>query len=129
MKAGTLLMEIGDCQRLIAEIPVSERFLMDLRVGAPVSVQLRAQPTRILEGSVVSVSPATLSLPQTTGRAKGATLPLNRPDRFLAIAQFENPASWIPPGVSGEAKIRLERASYFSRAWRMVREWAQRTIW
>ena len=129
VRAGTLLMEIGDCQRLIAEIPVSERFLTDLRVGAPVSVQLRGQPTRILKGSVVSVSPATLSLPQTTGRVKGATLPLNRPDRFVAIAQFENPASWIPPGMSGEAKIRLERVSYLSRAWRIVREWVQRTIW
>jgi len=129
VRAGTLLAEIGDCRRLTAEIPVSERLVTDLRVGAPVSVQLRAQPTRILLGFIVSVSPATLSLPGTAGRAKDATRPLDRPERFVAMAQFENPEGWILPGMSGSGKILLERASYLSGAWRVAREWVQRTIW
>src|SRR5262249_18198894 len=48
--SGTVLAEVGDCGRLIADLPVSERLLSDLQVGAPVRALVAERSLRPLHG-------------------------------------------------------------------------------
>ena len=129
--AATPLAEVGDCRRLIAEIPVSERLLMDLKVGAPVSLRLPARPFQVIMGSVVAIAPATAALPHTSigVAAKEQLQAADLPERFVAVAQFENPDGSLLPGMAGRAKIYSRRASAFARSWRVLRHWTQTLIW
>ena len=57
VKAGHPLLEVADCSKLVAELPVSERLLDDLAVGAPVRALLGQRPTRPVRGTIVRISP------------------------------------------------------------------------
>jgi multidrug resistance efflux pump len=129
VRKSTTLARIGDRGRLLAEIPVSERLLTDLRIGAPVVAQLRARPGTLLHGSIVAISPAAQFLPETAGGKAESIRPPEIPDRFVATARLDNPDGWALPGMSGRVKILLDRTAYLSRAWRVLRWWAQRIVW
>ncbi len=128
VRAGAPIARIGDCAKLKAEIPVSERLLTYLHVGSAVSVQLRARPADILRGSIVKIAPAAQTLPRTADGADEALRPSERPERFVAVAEFDN-AAGILPGMSGKAKIALGRRSYLWRSWRVLSHWLQTVIW
>ncbi len=129
VRAGDVLLEIGDCSRLVAEIRVTERLLTDLVPGAAVSVRLRGRPLGILHGSVATVSPASLALPQTSRETTEGLRPPDLPERFVAVAAFENRDGKLLPGMSGSAKIYLRRESFLHRGWRVLRDWAQTVFW
>src|SRR6266508_2426997 len=76
---GYPLARIGDCRSMAAEIPVSERLLEYLKVGAPVAAQIGTRPTRIYAGSVARISPATLRQP-TTATGIDVPAPSTDPD-------------------------------------------------
>ena len=126
--AGAPLAQVGDCRQLVAELPVSERLLDDLRVGAPVRALLRQRPMRPIRGTIESISPATLDQSPTASGADPAA-PSEKPDRFVAVAVFENPMGELKPGAAIRAKIYGKRASYASRAWRVLRRWGQTLVW
>jgi len=42
---------------------------------------------------------------------------------------FDNADGGLVAGMTGNAKILGRRASYASRAWRVLKRWAQSTIW
>lgn len=129
VKRSTTVAQVGERRRLLAEIPVTERLLTDLKVGAPVTVQLLARPGTLLRGSVVRIGSATQAMPETAGSREDAVRPPEVPDRFVATASLENPEGWALPGMSGRAKVLLDRASYLSRSWRVLRWWTQRIVW
>jgi putative peptide zinc metalloprotease protein len=130
VSAGSPIAVIGDCRVLKAEIPVSERFLAYLRRGSPVSLQLRARPARILHGSIVRISPAAENLPRTADGSRQVIRPSERPERFVAVVHFENAGAGNLPGMTGRAKISLQkRASYLWRGGRVLRDWLQTVIW
>jgi putative peptide zinc metalloprotease protein len=127
--ASTPLAEIGDCRNLLAEIPVSERLLTDIQVGAPVSLRLPGRPFRVFRGSIVRIAPATAAMPQTSTGSKEQLSPPELPDRFVAVAQFENADGSLLPGMAGRAKIYSQRASVLSRSWRVLYRWVRTLIW
>jgi putative peptide zinc metalloprotease protein len=129
LPAGAPIAAIGDCRRLKAEIPVSERLLSYLRRGSEVSLQLRARPAHILHGSIVQIGSAAETMPRTADGTREALRPAERPERFLAVVQFDNADGLSLPGMAGKAKITLGRKSYLWRSWRVLRHWLQTVIW
>jgi putative peptide zinc metalloprotease protein len=127
--AGTPLLEVADCSKLIAELPVSERLFDDLAVGAPVRALLGQRPMRPVKGRIVRISPATLDQPVTARGLRDPPRPSTRPDRFVAFADFENPDGALRPGDLAQAKIYSARTSVLSRGWRVVRRWLQTIVW
>ena len=127
--AGTPLLEVADCSKLVAELPVSERLLDDLSVDAPVRALLGQRPMRPVRGRVVRISSATLDQPQTARGLSDPPRPSTRPDRFVAFAVFENADGALRPGDLARAKIYAARASVISRGWRVLRRWLQTIVW
>ncbi len=124
--AGTALGTVGDTRQLTATFPVSERLLTDLVVGAPVSVQLRGRPFRILRGMIVSIAPAAQPAPTD---APSALRPPETPGRVVAIARFENPDGTLKPGLEGSAKIRGPRSSLLGEGFRILARWFRQIVW
>ena len=95
---------------------------------ASVSALFRGHP-RPVEGTVVSIAPATLAQPATASAGTDPAAPRLHPDQFVALAVFDNADGSLIAGMAGRAKIQGRRASYASRAWRVLKRWAQSTIW
>jgi putative peptide zinc metalloprotease protein len=126
--AGEALAEIGDDRSIVADLPVSERLLDDLSVGAPVRGFLPQRPFHPVDGKVVAISPATLDQPRTATGSLGPAPP-QYPDRFVVRAVFENSNGQLRPGGLIRAKIFSRRSSYGARAWRILRRWLQTIFW
>jgi putative peptide zinc metalloprotease protein len=126
--AGTLLAEVGDDREMTAELSVSERLLDDLADGAPVSALLRGR-LKPVRGTITRISAATEGQPRTgtAGRDPGA--PVTAPDRFVALATFDNPDAQLLAGMAGRAKIYGMRTSFASRAARVLKRWVQSVVW
>lgn len=118
--AGSALARIGDCRKMKAEIPVSERLLEYLKVGSPAVAQIQTSPMRSWPGLVATISPATLDQPGTAEAGKEPPAPSSDPDRFVAVALFDNPQGGLLSGAAVKVKIRSGRESYGSRAWSIV---------
>lgn len=129
VQAGSVIAVVGDCRRLKAEIPISERLLSYLQRDSPVSLQLRARPAHILHGSIVQIGSAAETLPRTADGTLETIRPAERPERFIAFVEFDNADGANLPGMGGKAKIRLGRKSYLWRAWRVLSHWAQTVVW
>lgn len=127
--AGTPLLEIGDCRELVAALPVSERLLGDLRGGAEVVAYVGQRALSPIRGTVRRVAPATAGLPKTAAADAAPPLPVEAPDRFVALAFFPNPGETLRPGSPVRAKIAGHRRSYAARAWRVVSRWLRTVFW
>jgi len=126
---GAAIARIGDCTRLKAEIPVSERLLSSIHEGAPVSLLLKARPAHVLRGRIVHVGAAAHELPATAD-GKPQTLRAGEvPERFIAVAAFDNADGASLPGMTGRAKITLGRRSILWRTARTLKRWIQTVIW
>jgi putative peptide zinc metalloprotease protein len=125
---GSLLAEVGADKRLAADLAVSERLFDDLEPNAPVAALFRGHPAPV-RGRVVSLAPAALTQPATASSASDPAAPQERPEQFAAVAVFENADGSLVAGMTGNAKILGRRASYAARIWRIVKRWAQSTIW
>jgi putative peptide zinc metalloprotease protein len=127
--AGTALAEVGECETLVADLPVSERRLDELQVGIEVRALAPQRPTQPIQGTILSISAATVDRPPTVAGLIDPAVPALRPDRFLALAAFDNPQSQLRPGDRVRAKIYAQRTSYAARAWRVLRRWLQTIFW
>jgi hypothetical protein len=78
---------------------------------------------------VARISPATEEHPKTTKGLEEPLPPPQRPDRFIALAVFENPQGDLKPGTLVRAKIYGRRASYAARAWRVLFRWFRTIAW
>ncbi len=128
VRRASRLAEVGDCSRMKAELLISERLLDDVFPGAGVSLQLATQPWRIVRGSIVSVSAAT-AVGSRTVQSGAALRPGGEPDKFVAVAVFDNSNGALAPQMIGRAKIYGRRASYAAQVWRGTRRWVQTMIW
>jgi putative peptide zinc metalloprotease protein len=126
--AGYPLARVGACRRMVAEVPVSERLLEYLKVGAPVSARVRTHATKTYSGSVAAISPATLEQP-ATATGKDPTAPSTQPERFVVKAVFENADGTLLPGAAVEVKIRSSRESFAFRAWKVFWRWIRTVLW
>lgn len=124
--AGTVLGTVGDMRQLTVPFAVSERLLTDLAVGAPVSIQLRDRPFRILHGTIISIAPASQPAPSD---ASPALRPSEIPGRIVAVARFENPDGSLKPGLRGIAKIKGSRTSLLADGFRIIFRWFRAIAW
>ncbi|MCA1581942.1 MAG: efflux RND transporter periplasmic adaptor subunit [Acidobacteria bacterium] len=127
--AGFALARIGDCRRMVAEAEVSERFLEYLKAGAPVKALIMTRPMESWPGSIASISPATVEQPLTAAAGIDPRLPSQKPDRFVALAVFENTDGMLLPGAHATLKIRSARASYASRMFDVLWRWLRTIVW
>ncbi len=126
VNAGTPLLEVADCRKMTAEIPVTERLLTDLAPGESVTARFAARPLESTRGSLASVAPATAPVEE---RKDGTLRPPERPERFIALAEFDNADGRLLPRMAGTARIYGARASYLSRSMRVLSRWTQTVIW
>jgi putative peptide zinc metalloprotease protein len=129
VRAGTELAQVGNCRMMRAELPVSERLFDDLQPNAPVAAMLPGRPLSTVRGRVASISPATLDHPRTATFEGHPAAPTAYPERFVALAVFDNPDGSLLPGMIGKAKIVARRASLVSRTWRVLWRWFRTTAW
>lgn len=129
VRAGTPLLEVGDSRQFRAEIPVTERLVEDVRVGTPVTVQLRARPLRLLHGTVTAVSAATVGARTTAAPGDKDLLPSDIPEKFTVIATFPGAETGLVTGMQGDAKIALGRRSFVGRGLRIFQDWIDRIAW
>ncbi len=126
--AGTLLAEVGEDRRMAADLTVSERLLEDLVPNAPVTALFLGHP-RPVHGTIVSIAPAALAQPKTAAANADPSAPQEQPERFVALAVFDNEDGSLYAGMHGYAKIYGRRASYAARAWRVLKRWVQSVAW
>lgn len=126
---GTDVLEIGDTRRMAADIEVSERLLSYLKAGAPVTALVRSSPTEMQSGSVERISVAAAGAPRTARDGKDPQGPSLIPDRFVAVAVFDNPHGTLLPGAAARVKIRSNREAYALRAGRVFWRWLRTVIW
>jgi putative peptide zinc metalloprotease protein len=127
--AGFQLARIGDCRTMAAEAEVSERLLEYLQKGSTVTALVRSRPMRPSKGSIASISPATIEQPATAAAGKDPSVPSPKPDRFVAVAVFDNADGSLLPGAQATLKIQSRRASYAGRAFDVVWRWTRSIIW
>ena len=127
-RAGGVLAEVGDVHVVMADLPVTERLFDDLEPGSPVRA-LFGRSLRPARGSIASISAAALTQPKTASAAAAPAAPSEHPERFVVRAIFENSDGGLLPGMAGQAKIYGRRASYASRAWRVLKRWVQSVVW
>jgi multidrug resistance efflux pump len=127
--AHTLLSEIGDCRTLVADLPVSERLLSDVKPGFPVKALARQDPLGPLQGKVSGISTATLDRPATTRGISEPVAPRELPDRFAIRAVFDNGNGRLRPGDRIRAKIYCAREAFAYRAWRVLWRWLRSVAW
>jgi multidrug resistance efflux pump len=126
---GTDVLEIGDTRRMAADVEVSERLLSYLKAGAPVAALVRSSPTETQRGSVERISAAAAGAPLTARDGKDPQGPPSVPDRFVAVAVFDNPNGTLLPGAAARVKIRSNREAYALRAWRVLWRWLRTIAW
>jgi len=128
VKAGSGLGEIGDCRTLKSELLISERALTDVFPGASVSLQVPSRPWSVVHGTIASVSPSSPSATRIAG-SDSTLRPAEEPDKFVAVAVFDNAKGRLAPGMTGNAKIYGHHASYLAQVARGLRRWIQTMVW
>lgn len=126
---GSALAQIGDCRKMAAEIGVTERLLEYLHPGARVTAQIRTRPMKTEVGSIARISAATLEQPRTSIGGQEPVPPSALPDRFVALATFDNPDGVLLPGAAVKVKIRSNREAYLVRIWSVLWRWVRSVIW
>lgn len=126
---GADLVEIGDCRRMVAEVGVSERLLSYLQPGARATALIQSSPMRSQRGSVERISVATAGLPPTVKGGIDPAAPSALPERFTAVAVFDNPDGQLLPGAVAKVKIRSDREGYALRAWKVFWRWLRAILW
>ncbi len=126
--AGFDLAYVGDCRKMAAEVPVSERLLEYLKAGSPVTAQVQTRPMKSYAGTVAMISPATMEQP-LTANGKDPIAPSVNPDRFVVRAVFDNSDGALLPGAAARVKIRSAREGFAHRAWSLVWRWLRSIVW
>lgn len=96
---GTVLMVIADLSKMVAVIEVSERDVVDIKLGNKAEIELEALPERKFSGEVVKVGcmPVTRQL----GEEKAQT--------FEVEIEITDTSSLLRPGMTAHAKIETNR--------------------
>jgi putative peptide zinc metalloprotease protein len=125
--SGTELAEVDDVSTLKARIFVPEFQVPKVRPGAEVSLKLesRFQPIRGQVSSIARWSSMIDTGLVNTEKYKGATPPAY----YVVTILLPNPGGTMMPGMSGDAKINVERRSLAGFIFQDAQEFASRKVW
>jgi putative peptide zinc metalloprotease protein len=129
VRRGTVLAEVGQCNRLVADLPVSERLIGHIRVGTSVRALLRQRPLRPLHGRVEAIAPASENQPVSASGLAEPLAPSSNPERFVVRAVFDNRNGELRPGETIQAKIDCGRESLAHRAGQILWRWLKAVFW
>jgi len=127
VQAGEELAEVQDDTTIRARIFIPEFQIRQVRLAAPASLKLESR-FRPVRAEVNSIAPALSELPpglEPEQNYKG----IAPPAYYTATVLIANPAGMMRAGMSGDAKIEVERQSIAGFLWKEVREFAQRKLW
>jgi len=127
VQEGDVLTDVDDARTLKARIFIPEFQIQRVRPNAPVSLKLESlfQPIR---GSVSSMEIASSRIAPGLApeeKYKGAAAP----SFYVATVLISNSGRMMRPGMSGDAKIQIERQSIAGFVRETVLEFLQRKIW
>ncbi|MCX5753907.1 MAG: efflux RND transporter periplasmic adaptor subunit [Candidatus Krumholzibacteria bacterium] len=91
LEIGDEICEIVSCGRMLLEMPVSEKDIVDVREGMAVKLKARSLPASSFAGRVVSVPPVAIDR-------------LNR-TVLIVTAEVDNARHLLKPGMTGAARI------------------------
>jgi multidrug resistance efflux pump len=91
VERGDSLLVLADQSAMVLEIPVPEKDVADVRIGAPVRFKSRSLPARTFAGEVVAIAPSA---------ATGA-----RQRTVMVRSEVDNAAGLLRADTSGFAKI------------------------
>jgi putative peptide zinc metalloprotease protein len=127
VQEGDVLTDVDDARTLKARIFIPEFQIQRVRPNAPVSLKLESlfQPIR---GSVSSMEIASSRIAPGLApeeKYKGAAAP----SFYVATVLISYSGRMMRPGMSGDAKIQIERQSIAGFVRETVLEFLQRKIW
>ncbi|HXZ81556.1 MAG TPA: HlyD family efflux transporter periplasmic adaptor subunit [Terriglobales bacterium] len=123
---GAPILEIGDFSHMLARIYVPEFSMRDVRLGA--EVRLRPQSwVEPITGRLQSLAPAS-TLIEAGLIARDQLKGINPPQYYVGTVLLDNPGD-LRDGMSGTAKIYVQRRSLAGFAWRFTSDLVQRRIW
>jgi len=117
VKPGDLIAEIHALERLTAEIGVSERDIGEVRLGQPVSLRLRAYPSRTFQGKVTRIATAAAD----TGW---------RDERTVRVeVSLPNTAHLLRPMMTGYARVHVGDRRALDVMTRRLRRYVRVEFW
>jgi putative peptide zinc metalloprotease protein len=125
--AGTELAEVDDSQAFKARIFVPDFDVHRVALGSPVSLKLESRFQPVL-GKVTAISSGPLDLPPGlihVEQYKGLT----PPPHYVATVVIPNINGTLRGGMSGDAKIQVQKRSLAWFVWETGREFTQRKLW
>ncbi|HEX6502863.1 MAG TPA: HlyD family efflux transporter periplasmic adaptor subunit [Terriglobales bacterium] len=123
---GDFLMEVADTSEVSARLYLPEFALHDVHLGAPVRLLVIGgfQP---FSATLSSLSPA--AVPVAEGLIPKQQLQgLNPPRYYLATAMLRNDGN-LRDGMTGSAKVFVQRRSLVGFTWRFISDLANRKVW
>lgn len=123
---GDFLMEVADTSEVSARLYLPEFALHDVHLGAPVRLLVIGgfQP---FSATLSSLSPA--AVPVAEGLIPKQQLQgLNPPRYYLATAMLRNDGN-LRDGMTGSAKVFVQRRSVVGFTWRFISDLANRKVW
>jgi putative peptide zinc metalloprotease protein len=123
---GDFLMELADTSEVRARLYLPEFALHDVHLGAPVRLLVvgRVQP---FSATLSSLSPA--AVPAAEGLIPKEQLQgLNPPRYYVGTAMLRNDFN-LRDGMTGSAKVFVQRRSVLGLTWRFISDLANRKVW
>lgn len=123
---GDFLMEVADTSEVSARLYLPEFALHDVHLGAPVRLLVMGtlQP---FSATLSSLSPA--AVPVAEGLIPKQQLQGLNPTRYyLATAMLKNDGN-LRDGMTGSAKVFVQRRSVVGFTWRFISDLANRKVW
>ncbi len=115
LEIGDEICEIVSCGKMLLEMPVSEKDIVDVREGMPVKLKARSLPAAAFPGRVVSVPPVAVDRMNRTV--------------LIVTAEVDNPQYVLKPGMTGAARIYCGKRSLIDLLTRKIIRFIRVEFW
>jgi len=112
---GDAFCEIVSEGTVIAEMPVPEKEIGDVRVGLPITIKVRGYPRRWYRAHVKSIAPVAAA----SGLEK----------TVVVLGELKNPDGSLKAGMTGVGKILCGKRTVFEIATRRAVRWLRTEFW
>jgi multidrug resistance efflux pump len=112
---GDEVCQIVDCAKMLLEMPVSERDVMDIGKGMKVKLKARAIPEKSFYGRVASVPPVAIDSNDRTV--------------LIVTSEVDNAHHLLKPGMTGTAKIYCGKRAIIDLLTRKIIRFVRVEFW